>query len=146
MLVYLNDVTDSETSAQPLTPPAGAGETSFPKLNLKVNPKLGTALVFNDCLDDGAADDRTLHGGEPPRDGALKYAINIWIRANTFEQGGGEQGAQPELVSVRAEAEQAKEAKAEAGGEARAKAEVPVEAGLAAQRSSAPRPWWQISG
>lgn len=100
MLVYLNDVHATATQngteggaaalAGPVgaVPPAGAGETVFPLLRMRVTPLLGTALVFNDCLDDGSADGRTLHGGEPPVAGAHKYAINVWIRANPFSRSG----------------------------------------------------------
>jgi hypothetical protein len=83
LLVYLNDLPADDLHAGG----AGAGgHTSFPLLSLRVRPRLGTALVFNDCADDGASDRRTLHGGEPPAEGVLKYAINIWIRANAFAQ------------------------------------------------------------
>ena len=69
MLVYLNTV-----------PEAHEGWTTFPKLNLRVSPRAGSAVVFNDCLPNGEEDPRTLHGGFPPAN-HTKIAINIWIRA-----------------------------------------------------------------
>ena len=63
-LIYLNDL------------PAGAGgATTFPRLNLAVQPEKGMALVFNDVLDSGMDDERTEHSGTPPSSG-VKYAIN----------------------------------------------------------------------
>lgn len=102
MLVYLNDVeaaaeaggaegapgARADDEEEGAVAPRGAGETVFPELRMHVTPRLGTALVFNDCLDDGSSDKRTLHGGEPPVGGAYKYAINVWIRANSYQRGG----------------------------------------------------------
>ena len=68
MLVYLNSV-----------PEAHGGHTSFPKLNLRLQPLAHAAIVFNDCLPNGEEDPRTLHGGTPPTN-HTKIAINIWIR------------------------------------------------------------------
>lgn len=52
----------------------------MPRLQLSIAPTKGTALVFNDVLDDGYEDERTEHAGTPPSAG-VKYAINLWIRA-----------------------------------------------------------------
>ena len=68
MLVYLNSV-----------PERHGGHTSFPKLNLRLQPLAHAAIVFNDCLPNGEEDPRTLHGGTPPTN-HTKIAINIWIR------------------------------------------------------------------
>jgi len=68
-LIYLNDLPDQ-----------AGGETTFPRLSLAVKPEKGTALVFNDVLDNGMDDERTEHSGTPPAKG-VKYAINCWIRA-----------------------------------------------------------------
>ena len=51
-----------------------------PLLNLTVTPKPYTALLFNNCLDNGEPDERSLHEGLPPLSG-VKYAINGWVRA-----------------------------------------------------------------
>ena len=66
-LIYLNDVDEG-------------GETGFPRLNISVTPTAYSALVFNDVLDNGEPDERTLHEGVPPVRG-IKYAINGWVRS-----------------------------------------------------------------
>lgn len=50
VLVYLNDV-------------AQGGATSFPNLNLQIQPKQGMALVFFPATLDGLLDRRALHAG-----------------------------------------------------------------------------------
>ena len=40
----------------------------------------GAALVFNNGLDNGEPDERSLHEGVAPTKG-VKYAINGWVRA-----------------------------------------------------------------
>ena len=60
-LVYLNQVEGE------------GGETTFPRLNLTMNPTPRSALVFNNCLDNGEPDERTLHEGVAPTTG-VKYA------------------------------------------------------------------------
>ena len=58
------------------------GGTAFPELKLEVAPEQGSAIVFNDCLDNGDEDQRSLHAGLPPANPeTVKYAINGWIRA-----------------------------------------------------------------
>ena len=60
---------------------AGGG-TAFPELKLEVAPQQGSAIVFNDCFDNGEEDGRSLHAGLPPANpGTVKYAINGWIRS-----------------------------------------------------------------
>ena len=70
-LIYLNTMDEN----------AGA-HTTFPRLKVSIPPKAGTALVFNDVLDNGHDDERTEHGGAAPAAG-VKYAINCWIRARS---------------------------------------------------------------
>ena len=84
MLVYLNTV-----------PEAHEGWTTFPKLDVRVNPVAHDAVVFNDCLPNGEEDPRTLHGGTPPANGT-KIAINIWIRAGAWV--GRPKGAGPAMA------------------------------------------------
>lgn len=74
-LIYLNDL-----------PPGAGGETTFPRLSLRVAPEKHMALVFNDVLDNGMDDERTEHAGTPPSSG-VKYAINCWIRARETDGG-----------------------------------------------------------
>ena len=60
------------------------GGTRFPELNLEVMPEQGSAIVFNDCFDNGDEDGRSLHAGQPPLNPAtVKYAINGWIRSRS---------------------------------------------------------------
>jgi len=65
--------------------PAGeeGGGTGFPDLKLEVAPERGSAVVFNDCFDNGEEDGRSLHAGLAPRNpDTLKMAINGWIRSH----------------------------------------------------------------
>ena len=82
-LIYLNEV-------------ESGGETTFPMLNLTVTPTAYAALVFNNRLDNGEPDERSLHEGAPPSKG-YKYAINGWVRAKQL--GGGAQAALSRLVA-----------------------------------------------
>lgn len=83
-LIYLNDL-----------PLEAGGATTFPRLSLTIQPRKHMALVFNDVLDSGVDDERTEHAGTPPLrgSGAVKYAINCWIRAKA--PGGGWQVLRP---------------------------------------------------
>ena len=67
-LIYLNDMPAGE----------GGGGTAFPDLKLEVAPEQGSAVVFNDCFDNGHEDGRTLHAGQPPGNpNTVKMAINV---------------------------------------------------------------------
>ena len=65
VLIYLNDV-------------ERGGATSFPTLNLNVQPKQGMALIFFPATLDGTLDPRVLHAALPAID--TKYVSQIWIR------------------------------------------------------------------
>jgi prolyl 4-hydroxylase len=69
-LVYLND--DFE-----------GGETNFPNLNIKVDPKKGKLVLWDNIKDDGSLDYDSLHAGLPVKSG-YKYIAVIWIRENEF--------------------------------------------------------------
>uniref|UniRef100_A0A7S4EWB3 Fe2OG dioxygenase domain-containing protein n=1 Tax=Chrysotila carterae TaxID=13221 RepID=A0A7S4EWB3_CHRCT len=72
-LIYLVDMPEGETG----------GGTSFPELNVAATPERGSAVVFNDCLDNGAEDHRSLHAALPPvNPNSVKYAITVWIRSH----------------------------------------------------------------
>ena len=49
------------------------GQTRIPRLNLTVDTTAYAALLFNNCLDNGEPDERTLHEGVAPTVGT-KYA------------------------------------------------------------------------
>lgn len=60
------------------------GGTAFPDLKVEVAPQQGSAIVFNDCLDNGHEDGRSIHAAQPPvRPGTIKMAINAWIRSHS---------------------------------------------------------------
>jgi prolyl 4-hydroxylase len=76
MLVYLNDVAEKD-----------GGATIFPKLDIQVQPTVGTALYFKNLKSNGRVNPLTLHGGAPIiSDGVEKWACNIWIRTNVYER------------------------------------------------------------
>lgn len=60
------------------------GETIFPRLDIKVKPVRGNALLFYNCDAKGVADPRTLHGGAPVIAGE-KWIATRWIRQGRFE-------------------------------------------------------------
>jgi len=70
LLVYLND--DFE-----------GGETEFPNLGIKIKPKKGKLIIWNNTNDDGTVDYDSLHAGLPVKSG-VKYIAVIWVRASTF--------------------------------------------------------------
>jgi prolyl 4-hydroxylase len=69
VLLYLNDVVQG-------------GETSFPNLNLQVQPRQGMALVFFPATIDGFLDPLALHAALPAVD--TKYVSQIWIRQGNY--------------------------------------------------------------
>jgi prolyl 4-hydroxylase len=66
MLAYLND-------------DFVGGETYFPNLDLLVQPKKGSVLVFENIDENGKIQKSSLHAGLPVTSGK-KYAMNMWIR------------------------------------------------------------------
>ena len=68
--------------------PAVGGDDLSERFKLEVAPEMGSAIVFNDCFDNGEEDGRSLHAGQPPlKAGTIKYAINGWVRSRSL--GGG---------------------------------------------------------
>lgn len=69
LIMYLNDV-------------EAGGETVFPEINLRVNPKKGAALYFSYTNSLGQLDKKSLHGGAPVIKGE-KWIATKWIRKNS---------------------------------------------------------------
>lgn len=69
VLVYLNDV-------------ARGGATTFPNLQLNVQPRQGMALVFFPSTLQGELDRQALHAAMPAVD--TKYVSQIWIRQSSY--------------------------------------------------------------
>jgi len=67
-----------------LNTPEGGGETIFPKVDIKVKPVKGDALLFFDCNVDGKEDPLTFHGGSPVLVGE-KWLATRWLRQYLFE-------------------------------------------------------------
>ena len=65
-MIYLND-------------PEGGGETEFPDIGLKVTPKLGRAVAWNNLRPDGQGNDHTRHQSLPVTAGT-KTIITKWFR------------------------------------------------------------------
>jgi prolyl 4-hydroxylase len=75
VFVYLNDVPEED-----------GGATEFTKLNLRVQPKRGRALVWFNCQASSEGllcDARTEHAGRPPARGE-KFGLNGWARTSRF--------------------------------------------------------------
>lgn len=66
LIIYLND--DFK-----------GGDTTFPRLNIDVNPKKGKAAYFDYSTTDEAERSNTIHGGSEVLEGT-KYIITSWIR------------------------------------------------------------------
>lgn len=69
-LVYLND-------------DFTGGETEFPRIGIKVTPKKGKLVLWDNMLEDGNLDYDSLHAGLPVISGT-KYIAVIWIRVEKF--------------------------------------------------------------
>lgn len=66
-MIYLNDVEEG-------------GETYFKHLKLKIKPKQGTAVLWNNLYRNGFPNPKTLHEALPPVSGK-KYVITKWFRS-----------------------------------------------------------------
>ena len=71
VLVYLNDGFEG-------------GHTWFAGNQLRVAPKTGDAIIFDNVRADGSADPSTLHSGEPVVSG-VKWLATRWIRSRPFD-------------------------------------------------------------
>ena len=59
------------------------GETYFPHMNLRVEPKEGKAIVWYNIDPQGNIDTSTFHEATPVVEGE-KWIATKWLRANTF--------------------------------------------------------------
>lgn len=69
-MIYLNDV------------PEG-GATWFPQAGVKIEPRRGLLLAWNNMKRDGAPNPATLHEGMPVLEGT-KYIVTKWFRENRW--------------------------------------------------------------
>jgi prolyl 4-hydroxylase len=77
VIAYLNDV-------------ASGGTTAFPALSLRVEARAGRLLRFDNVRPDGQGDERSLHCGDPVREGD-KWIVTAWFRERpATEHGGGQ--------------------------------------------------------
>jgi prolyl 4-hydroxylase len=70
MIIYLNDV-------------EGGGETVFPRINLSIRPKAGTALLFYSLTPDLQLDELTEHASLRVTKGE-KWIATRWIRQHVY--------------------------------------------------------------
>ena len=66
-MLYLNDVKEG-------------GETNFPQLGIKLKPKAGTLIAWNNLNKDGSTNTYTEHEALPPTSGK-KYILTKWWRS-----------------------------------------------------------------
>ncbi len=59
------------------------GETNFPRLGLKVPPRRGTLLIWNNMRPDGSPNGETVHAALPVISGT-KYVLTRWYRERTW--------------------------------------------------------------
>jgi len=59
------------------------GETHFTKVGIKIEPKPGVLLLWNNALPDGTPNEGTIHAGTPVERGA-KYVITKWYRTRKW--------------------------------------------------------------
>jgi prolyl 4-hydroxylase len=62
------------------------GLTSFPKLNYSVKPVCGRATYFRYDYKNEETNMKTLHVGEPPTDGAIKWIATVWIHEKPYKR------------------------------------------------------------
>lgn len=70
-MAFLNDVEEG-------------GETHFTHIGIKIEPKPGVLLIWNNALPDGTPNEDTMHAGTPVIKGA-KYVITKWYRTRTWK-------------------------------------------------------------
>ena len=66
-----------------LNEPEAGGETEFPVAGLKVAPRAGRAVIFDNLHADGRPDTDSLHAGLPVQQGE-KWLATLWIRQGRY--------------------------------------------------------------
>ena len=66
-----------------LNTPEGGGQTHFEHAAVKVSPRAGNLLIWNNLTDEGAGNIYSLHQGMPVTAG-VKYVITKWHRERTW--------------------------------------------------------------
>ena len=62
------------------------GETDFRELNIKIKPKKGKIIVFQNCLNDNKTPHPdSIHAGLPVLEGE-KYAFNLWFHEKYYRK------------------------------------------------------------
>ncbi len=69
-----------------LNEPEGGGQTFFPEVNVRITPRAGNLLIWNNMDQTGAPNRYTLHQGCPVTAG-LKYVITKWYRERPWRVG-----------------------------------------------------------
>ena len=69
-MIFLNDVEKG-------------GETHFTQIGIKIEPKPGVLLIWNNALPDGRPNEGTMHAGTPVIEGA-KYIVTKWYRTRRW--------------------------------------------------------------
>ena len=67
MMIYLTNVREG-------------GDTDFEILGIRVKPKRGLAVVWNNLYDNGQPNQHMRHAGLPPRNGSSKIILTKWFR------------------------------------------------------------------
>lgn len=71
-MLYLNDINEG-------------GNTLFTKLNLRLIPKKGSLILWNNLLNDNCRDENTMHMGEPVEGDVVKYITTFWFHKTDSE-------------------------------------------------------------
>jgi prolyl 4-hydroxylase len=66
-----------------LNPVAAGGQTDFPHLDIAIEPRPGTLLIWNNADPEGLPNPWTVHAGLPVERG-VKYIITKWYRARRW--------------------------------------------------------------
>lgn len=66
-----------------LHPVEQGGQTEWPLLNLQVEPRMGSAVIFDNLDDQGQPEPRSLHAGRPVEAG-IKWLATLWWRQRDY--------------------------------------------------------------